>query len=403
MPFDFDEIIDRRNTNAMAKQGFRDYLFGGQAPVELPCADDDALSMWVADMAFASAPAARTAMVDRIQDHPILGYSAVFGTDFYDTFSAWCDDHYGWRPEPAHLVTSAGIVPALFDFVKLYVAPDEKVLTLTPAYGFFRHSADAYERELVTCGLVEDASGRYTVDLADFAAKISDPSVRMFFLCHPHNPTGRHWNDDDLRSMAEVCIAHDVLIISDEIHCDLLRAGRTHTPLAKLLPEYDKIITCMSSSKTFNLAGIGFAQVIIPNDELREAWLNNSFVISNPISVAAATGVFANGEPWRQELVAYLDDNFAYVAETLAAELPDAVFSIPEATYLAWVNLSAYFPSDVNLTRYFAEASGVLLEGGDMFVADADGHVRLNVACPRATLVDGLGRVVDAITAYGAG
>ena len=267
----------------------------------------------------------------------------------------------------------------------------------------FRHSADAYERELVTCALVEDKSGRYAVDMADFEAKVSDPAVRVFFLCHPHNPTGRHWSDDELRAVANLCIAHDVLIISDEIHCDLLRKGRTHTPLAKLYPNYDKLITCMSSSKTFNLAGIGFAQVIIPNDEIRDAWLDNAFVVSNPISVAAATGVFANGEPWRQELLAYLDDNFAYVAETFAAELPEAVFAIPEATYLAWVNLSAYFPADLNLTRYFAEATGVLLEGGDMFVADADGHIRLNVACPRATLVDGLGRVIDAVKTYGAG
>jgi len=398
--FDFDEIIDRRNTNAMAKNGFREYLFGGQDPVVLPCKDDEAISMWVADMAFASAPAAREAMVARIESHPILGYSAVFGDDFYNTFAAWCDDHYGWRPEPDHLLTSAGVVPALFDFVKIYVAPGEAVVTLTPAYGYFKHSVIAHDRTLITCGLIEDAAGRYTIDFDDFAAKISDPRVKLFFLCHPHNPTGRLWNEDELRQMAEICIANDVLIISDEIHCDLLRTGLRHTPLAKLVPDYERIITCMSSSKTFNLAGLGFASVIIPNAELRDIWAANAHPVVNPISVAAAAGVFTNGHAWHEALLAYLDQNFAYIAATLAERLPDAVFTVPEATYLAWINLSAYFPPETNLTRYFAEAAGVLLEGGDMFVADAEGHLRLNAACPKATLAEGLGRVIDAVHAF---
>jgi len=398
--YDFDELIDRSNTGAMAKNGFRNYLFGDQEPVQLPCADDDAISMWVADMAFASAPAARKAMVDRIQSHPIFGYSAVFGSEFYDTFGAWCDEHYGWRPEADHLKTSAGIVPALMDFAEIFIGPGEAVLTLTPAYGFFKHSAAKHDRELVTCALVEDATGRYGLDVEAFETLISRPNVKMFFLCHPHNPTGRLWSDDELRQMADLCIANDVLIISDEIHCDLLRTGTTHTPLAKLYPNYDKIITCMSSSKTFNLAGLGIASVIIPNTELRERWEDHVAPIVNPISVAGAMGVFANGHDWHRELLSYLDANFEYLAQRLADELPDAVFSIPDATYLAWVNLAAYFPDELNLTRYFAEACGVLLEGGDMFVADADGHVRLNLACPRSTLTEGLNRIIDAVNNY---
>jgi len=182
--FDFGEQIDRRNTGAMAKNGFREYLFDGQEPVALPCADDDAISMWVADMAFASAPAARQAMLDRIQGHPILGYSAVFGAEFYDPFARWCDDHYGWRPEPEHLRTSRGVVPALKDFAKIFLGPGEAVLTLTPAYGQFKNSADEYRRELVTCPLVEDSTGRYHLDIAAFEERISQPHVKMFFLCH---------------------------------------------------------------------------------------------------------------------------------------------------------------------------------------------------------------------------
>ncbi len=396
MSYDFDEVIDRRNTGAMAKDGFRNYLFGGQDPVVLPCADEDAISMWVADMAFASAPAARAAMVDRVERHPIFGYSAVFEPELYDSFARWCDAHYRWRPQAEHFTTSAGIVPALMDFAEIFVGDGDAVLTLTPAYGYFKHSSAKYDRELITCALVEDESGRYTVDMADFEAKITTSPVRMFFLCHPHNPTGRLWTNDELRQMADVCIANEVLIISDEIHCDLLRAGTTHTPLAKLYPDYDKIVTCMSSSKTFNLAGLGIANVIIANDELRERWLDHVSPLVNPLSEAAAIGVFSHGHAWHRDLINYLDANFAYLAEVLAEKLPKAVFSIPDATYLAWVNLAAYFPNDLNLTRYFAETCGVLLEGGDMFVADADGHVRLNLACPRSVLANGLDKIVDA-------
>jgi len=200
--------------------------------------------------------------------------------------------------------------------------------------------------------------------------------------------------------MTDVCIANDVLIISDEIHCDLLRVGNHHTPLAKIYPHYDKIITCMSSSKTFNLAGLGLANIIIPNDTLREHWDDHVTVLVNPISLAGAIGAFTNGHSWHEQLLHYLDSNFVYLASRLTNELPDAIFAIPEATYLAWINLAAYFPPELNLTRYFAECCGVLLEGGDMFIADADCHVRLNLACPRATLAEGLDRVIATVGSY---
>ncbi len=380
----------------MAKNGFRNYLFGGQEPVELPCADDETISMWVADMAFASAPAARDAMVERIEGHPIFGYSALLDDELYNVFASWCDDHYGWRPHVDHFRTSAGVVPALSDFAELFVGPEDAVLTLTPAYGFFKHAADDHNRRLVSSALVEDELGRSSIDFDDFAAKISDPAVAMFFLCHPHNPTGRSWTDDELRQIGQLCIDNDVVIISDEIHCDLLRVGRTHTPLAKLFPDYDKLVTCMSASKTFNLAGLGLANIIIPNEAMREQWDEHTFPVLNPVSLAGTIGAFRDGEAWRQALLEYLDDNFAFLATTLAERLPDAVFAIPDATYLAWVNLSAYFPDELNLTRYFAEACGVMLEGGDMFVADGDGHVRLNIACPRSVLVEALDRIIEA-------
>ena len=398
MPFNFDEVIDRRGTGALAKDGFRPYLFSGQPPVALPCEDDDALSMWVADMAFASAPAARQAMVDRIDRHPIVGYSGTSGSGLQDAFVDWCRARYGWEVDADHIVTSRGVVPALYSLAEIYLQPGQTAVTLTPAYGYFRRAPTERNRMFVSCGLFVDDTGQHRLDLDDLASKLARPDVALFYLCHPHNPTGKRFTADELRTMGELCATHDVLLVSDEIHCDLLRSGLSHTPTATVVPEDTQIITCMSTSKTFNLAGLGIAQIVIPNDELRLKWANWVQPFVNPISLAAAVGVLRDQSGWHAELLAYLDGNFAHLKDRLATELPDARFSVPEATYLAWIDLSHYFSPEENLTRHFAESAGLILEGGDMFVSDAIGWVRLNLACPRSTLDDGISRLVAATT-----
>ena len=169
--------------------------------------------------------------------------------------------------------------------------------------------------------------------------------------------------------------------------------------MAKLVPDTDRIVTCMSVSKTFNLAGLGLASIVIPNDELRAVWRDRTGPLVNPLSLAGAVGVLRHGEPWRQALLAYLDESFAALSAFLTAELPNAQFVIPDATYLAWVDLGAYVEPGTNLTRYFAETAGVLIEGDDMFVADGFGHIRINLACPRSTLLEGLRRLAPAARA----
>ncbi len=395
MTYDFDRVIDRAGTNAVAKLGFHDYLFDGDPP-PFPCEDDALISMWVADMAFASAPAAIAAMHERLE-HPIFGYSAHFDGAYSDAFGRWCARRYGWTPDPDHFLTSAGVVPALFDLVDCFVAPGERVLTLTPSYGFFRAAPEHHSRELVTSALVPDGAGGHDLDVDDLIRKMADPLVTMFFLCHPHNPTGRAFTDSELRLVMELAEEHDVLVVSDEIHCDLLRLDVTHTPLAKLFPDSDRLITCMSTSKTFNLAGLGLSHLLIADPVKRERWEDRTSPVINPVSLAGVVGVLEHGDPWWMELRAALDRNFETVRDTLATALPEAIFSIPDTTYLAWVDLGAYFPPDTNLTRWFGEHAGVLLEGGDMFVADADGHVRINVACPASVLATGLDRIVSAV------
>jgi cystathionine beta-lyase len=186
-------------------------------------------------------------------------------------------------------------------------------------------------------------------------------------------------------------------VISDEIHCDLIRVGQKHIPLGKVMPKYDRLITCMAPSKTFYMAGLMISNVIIRNDELREHWLSRHYNFDNPLSIAAAQAAYEKGEPWLNELQAYLDKNFAFTETYLSDYLPKTRLRIPEATYLAWVNLSEYFEPDEHLPLFFAYKAGVLLEGGNMFVRNSDCFIRLNLACPKTTLEEGLKRICDAV------
>ncbi len=394
MKYDFDKIINRQHTNAMSVSGYRDYLFANNPNIDLPFADDEFISMWIADMEFAVAPEILDAIKRRL-DQQILGYSQIFENDYAQAFLNWTQSRYDWSFDSNHLVNSHGIVPALFELIKLLCKSDEKVLIMTPSYGFFKHAADGNNIELVASDLLCEA-GYYTMDFSDLEQKAKDKKVTLCLFCNPHNPTGRVWDEQELKQFAHICLNNNITIVSDEIHCDLLRKGQTFTPLAKLFPT-ENIITCMAPSKTFNLAGLMFANLIIPDDALRQKWLDNNFPIINPLSLAGAQAAYSEGQNWLNALIDYLDDNFKILDQFLRENLPDAIYQKSESTYLAWVNLSAYFDNDNNLTEFFAQKAAVLLEGGDMFVANADGYIRLNLACPRSRLKDGLKRIANVI------
>ncbi|TGV11428.1 putative C-S lyase [Mesorhizobium sp. M8A.F.Ca.ET.173.01.1.1] len=393
MSYDFDINIDRMGTNALALEGYQSYLFG---PDTQATARDDLISMWVADMQLAAAPAAIEAMAERLE-HPIFGYTMNFDNALYDAFADWCAEHYDWSIVREEMETSLGVIPALFDLIDCVCEPDGRVLTLTPSYGYFKHATVHHGREFVTSKLTLD-EGEFRIDFTDFAAKARDPKVQIFFLCHPHNPTGRLWTDDELRQMGRICLDNNVVIVSDEIHCDLLRAGKRHTPISKLFPGETSVVTCMAVSKTFNLAGMMMAMIVIPDPALRTVWRKRHYPFVSPMGLAAATGAYRGGGDWLKALRVYLDGNFTLLDNVLKERLPHAVFKIPDATYLAWVDLSAYFPGPINLTRFFLDEAGVILEGGEMFVENGDGCVRLNLACPRATLKEALDRICRSVT-----
>lgn len=392
--YHFDEIIDRQGTNSINAGSYREFLLGG---AKLPWKEEEIIRMWVADMEFAVPEVILDAIRRRV-DRRIFGYTKILDPGYYEAFEAWNRNRYGWTFPKDHLVTSPGIVPALFQLPAMMTEPDEKILIMTPSYAPFKGAADFNGREAVYSALISEDQ-HWSMDLEDLRRKAADPKTTLCIFCNPHNPTGRSWSREELEAFSEIMRNENMWVISDEIHCDLLRSGRRHIPLGSVLGDYTRLVTCMAPTKTFNLAGMMISNLIIPDETLRSEWTQKNLTGENPLSIAAAQAAYGQGEDWLKALQLYLDDNFRFVKAFLDEHLPLTRFRIPEATYLAWVDLSAYLPGDLeSIPLFFAEKAGVILEDGRMFVDNADGHVRLNLACPRAVLEKGLARIHQALT-----
>ena len=395
MQYNFDEIIDRKNTNAENTDGFRSYIFHAGPDMEFPYSDDEFIRMWVADMEFAVPPEVCQAIKDRV-DKRIFGYSQVFDPGYYEAFSGWCRKMYDWDFPKEQLVFSPGIIPALYELVGDLVAADEKVLITTPAYGFFKHAATYNNRTLV-CSPLQNDNGWFSIDFADLEQKAADPKVKLLIWCNPHNPTGRVFTQTELKKIGELCFANNVFVVSDEIHEDLTRQGIRHIPLAKLFPGERRIITCTSPSKSFNIAGNCHAHLFIPDNALRRDWTKNYYnghpnALSNEASVAA----YDRSEDWLEELRDYLDQSFAMMKQLLTERLPEAKFSIAQGTYLAWVDLSGYGLSEQELKRKISQA-GVFVQFGEDFVDNGACFMRVNLASPRSVVREGLERICRAL------
>lgn len=404
MKYNFDEIIDRRHTNAMNTDGFREYIFHAGPEMKFPYEDDDFVRMWVADMEFATPPEVCQAIKDRV-NRSIFGYSRVFGNAYCEALSGWCRKLYDWSFPKEQLVFTPGIIPALYELVGDLVAPDEKLLITTPAYGYFQHAAEFNNRELV-CSPLKNDNGWFTIDFEDLERKAADPKVKLLLWCNPHNPTGRMWTEEETKRTGAIAEKYGLWLISDEIHCDVIRQGKKHIPTARVMPDYPRLITCMAASKTFNMAGLMFSNVIVRDAEMRRQMAAHDKLIGcvNPLSLAATQAAYERGGDWLEQMKAYLDGNFRLVADYFAAKVPGAVCRIPEATYLAWVDLNRSLPEVDDLPMFFANKAGVLLEGGDgLFVGNAKGFVRLNLAMPRAIIEKGLRRISDAIYKHNGG
>ncbi|MCI2950160.1 3M3SH-releasing C-S lyase [Staphylococcus haemolyticus] len=397
MTYNFDEIIDRRSTNAMNVEGYKGYLFGDADTSDLE-EHDELIRMWIADMDFATPEVVLDAIRDRL-DKKILGYTNIFGTDYYEAFVSWTERRFGYTFPQDHLVFSHGIVAGLIELVSYICDNDDKALILTPSYGPFKMVCDKNNIKTVYSPMINH-NGYYEIDFEDVRQKVETENIKLCIFANPHNPTGRVWSEAELKQLGQIMVDNDVWIISDEIHCDIKRDGQTHVPFAKAVPDYDKIVTAMSQSKAFNIAGLMFSNIIIPNRRLLKTWKLHHFSSENPLSIVATQAAYEKGEDWLAAMNDYLDDNFKYLAQFLEQELPHAEFKIPEATYLAWVDLSYYIKAkhiDEPIAKYFIKHVGVIIEGQEQFVHNAEGHIRINIAVPREIMIKGLQKIKDAL------
>lgn len=396
--YDFDTPLDRSGINAYATDLFRKNLLHVGPDAKLPYKDADFIQMWVADMSFA-APDFILNGIRKALYNKFLGYTELHhktNNHYRNLFNSWCQRHYDWNFPAEELFLATGIVPALRELISIITAKDEKVLILTPSYPPFKGSALHNSRECIYCPLV-DNNGNYTINFELLEKLAADHKITLLLFCNPHNPSGRLWTREELEKLAQIVKKHQLWVISDEIHCDLLRSGLKHIPLAKVMPEYDKVISCVSPSKTFNLGGMLLANILIRSPWLQKRWQEHHYFADNPLSIAAAEAAYEHGDNYLIELRQYLDDNFAFTADFIQKHMPKAKLRIPEATYLAWLDLRSYAEPAEGWTDFFAYKAGILLEDGKIFVDNGNGYVRINIACPRSTLQEALIRMAKVL------
>lgn len=379
MKFNFDKIIDRRNTDSLKWDNLELYY---------PNAKKDALSMWVADMDFEVAPCIIDALHKRI-DHKIFGYSCENNNEYNKIIHDWMLERHDWDVDTESIFFSPGVIPALGYLINLLTKAGDGIIIQQPVYYPFSYLTKGNEREIVNNSLVND-NGDYKINFEDLEEKLKNPNNKLFIFCSPHNPVGRVWSKEELTKVLALCKKYDKYIISDEIHFDLTRTGVKHHVLETIDPSYkNKIITCTAPSKTFNLAGLQNSNIIINDPELRKQWLFFTKHVAHldghsTFGAIANMAAYKEGAEWVDELRLYLDENVKYIKDFVKENMPKAKFIDCQGTYLVWVDFSDYGLSTDELDNIIIEKAGVLLDSGKIFGNEGEGFQRFNVACPKS-------------------
>jgi cystathionine beta-lyase len=358
--------------------------------------------MWVADMDFASPPAVSEALRGRLE-HPLYGYSFV-PEGLYGAFAAWEQRRCGWKIDTEWILPAPGVVTSLHFAIEAFTQKGEGVVVQVPVYPPFSRAVIRMERRLVENPLQRRGRG-YGMDLAHLES-VLDKTTKLLFLCSPHNPVGRVWTPGELRDLGELCGKRGVIVVSDEIHCDLIMPGGSFTPFASLGGAFaENCVACVSPSKTFNIPGIGGSFAVIPNPKLRRAFRRageRTAALGLPglFSGIAARAAYLHGESWLDELIVYLAGNYRYLKDFFGERLPSLEVCPLEGTYLAWLDFRAYGLPDKELTHILRNRAGVRLNDGPSFGPGGEGFQRLNFACPREALREGLERIAAAFSAY---
>lgn len=379
MKYDFDKIISRKGTNSCKWDSI---------------ATDDILPMWVADMDFQTAPAIIEAIQRRVS-HGIFGYTHV-PDNYYHAVTDWFKRRHGLTIEKDWIIYTSGVVPALSAIIKALTRPGDQVLIQTPVYNCFFSSIRNNECEIVTSPLIRKDQ-TYYMDFEDLEKKTADEKLKLMILCNPHNPAGRVWTKEELTRVGEICLRNNVIVIADEIHCELVYPPKEYTPFASISDDFlQHSITCLSPSKAFNIAGLQIANIVSANEDFRKR-INRAININevcdvNPFGIEATIAAYNEGEDWLVQLLDYLKGNYDYMCEYCKTYLPDFPLTRLEGTYLVWMDCTHTHLTSAELDKRLKSEAGLWLNQGDMYGLEGEGFMRWNIACPRSVLTKGLDR-----------
>lgn len=388
--YNFDKIIDRSHTNCI-KYDARENIFG----------KNDVIPLWVADMDFAVAPEIQQALISRAQ-HPIFGYT-LRCNEFYEAAQSWFAKRYNWHVKTGHISFSPGVVSALAISLMAYTKPGDKVVVQSPVYFPFFTTIENNGRRVVNNEL-KCRNGKYEMDFDALEASI-DGQTKMMFLCNPHNPVGRVWTRVELVKLAEIAEKHRLIVVSDDIHADIIFGGIKHIPFASV-SNYaaQNTITCLSPSKTFNVAGLSTSVVVIENERILADYnhMLDSYHIglSNPFGIEALKTAYTQGESWLEALLEYLQNNRDYILNFIQSEIPQIKPIVPEATFLIWLDFSVLMDKlGSRFNHWLINEAGLGLNNGAMFGSGGEMYQRLNFGCPRSTLEQALEKLKQAVAA----
>ncbi|UJF26102.1 MalY/PatB family protein [Planococcus sp. 107-1] len=388
MKYNFDEFVNRRGTYSMKWDG-------GDMIKEFGLTeryDEDTIPLFTADMDL-PVPQPLVDALHKTVDHRIFGYS-VFPEEYYEAIQRWFETRHGWKIEKKEIVYSPGTVHALNVAVKALTSEGDGIIIQRPVYPPFTSAIEGNGRKVVNNAMVKREDGQYAIDFEDFEEKAKEERTTMFVLCHPHNPTGRVFTKEELARMAEICHRHDVVIVADEIHGDLIRKGEVFIPMAKATEFTDKLITFTAINKTFNVAGLHCTNVIITNEDLRATFATEmGMQLPSPFAVSALISVYNDGEDWLDQLKDYVDGTMQMVKDYLALHMPEVKVIIPEGTYVMWLDFSGYNISAKEIHDRIFNKANVLLEDGNMFGEEGEMYQRICIPSPRPLIQEALERI----------
>lgn len=385
MKYNFDEVVDRRGT------------FSEKWEIT-----DGELPMWIADMDFKAAPEIMDAVIRRA-NHGVFGYASL-PEEWYDAYISWWDRRHGIRFEKDSLIFCTGVISAISAIVRKLTTPGEKVLLQTPVYNTFYNSILNNGRVPLESPLIYE-NHAYSVDFADLEEKLADPQTTLMILCNPHNPVGKIWDQETLAKIGELCDQYHVTVVSDEIHCDLTDPGREYIPFASVNETCKKIsVTCIAPTKTFNLAGLHTAAIMVPDPNLRhKVWRGvNTDEVGEPnvFATVAAIAAFNQGEEWLDELRDYLYGNKQLVRSYVDKNIPGVTVIGSDATYLLWLDCTEVTDDSAEFAAFLRSRTGLWLADGAKYSGNGRYFLRLNIACPRVLVEDGLERLRQGVAAY---